>query len=449
MSNHPFKSAVSYLSIGLLAASSFAFAQDALQSTTNTQQQTTNPNSGWKRVGDSQTTDPNSSASYPAYSANQTPAVNGWDQNQNPDTQNPPPHPPQNQQAAPNQQYGQPPYQQPSNQQQYPQSYPPVDYPPAGYGQGSYGTYSPQPMNGPQGYGQQAPYGQQPYGQQPNYGGQQNYAAPPPVPASITIPQGTYVTVRINQLLSSDKNQPGDAFSATLTDPVVVNGVVVAEPGQTVGGRVALVEKHGTGHPAKLGIQLTTLTLVDGQQMSIQTQLTSRKGGTTPGGIEAGTIIGTTGLGAAIGAAAGWGTGAAIGAGAGALAGIIGTVVTHNHASVITPEQILTFQIQAPVTFSTTASAAAFRYVEPGEYSQPYGNGPGAGGPYVATSPAPNYGYGYGYGFPYPYYAYGYGYPYYWPAFGFYYGRGWGGPYFRGYYGGYRGGVVIRGGVRR
>lgn len=440
MSNHPFKSAVSYLSIGLLAASSFAFAQDAPQSTTTTQQQGVNPNGGWKRVGDSQATDPNSSANYPAYSANQAPAVNGWDQN--PDSQTPP--------AQNNPANSQPPYQQPSNQQPYPQSYPPVGYPPSGYGQGSYGSYSQQPMNGPQGYSQQAPYAQQPYGQQPNYGGQQNYPAPPPVPASITIPQGTYVTARINQLLSSDRNQPGDAFSATLVDPVVVNGIVVAEPGQTIGGRVALVEKHGAGHPAKLGIQLTNLTLVDGQQLSINTQLTSRRGGTTPGGIEAGTIIGTTGLGAAIGAAAGWGTGAAIGAGAGALAGIIGTVVTHNHASVITPEQVLTFQIQAPATFSTTASAAAFRYVEPGEYSQPYGNRPAAGGSYMATGAAPYYGYGYGYGYPYPYYAYGYGWPYYWgPSFGFYYGRGWGGPYYRGYYGGFRGGVVVRGGVRR
>ncbi|MBV8816798.1 MAG: hypothetical protein JO022_00500 [Acidobacteriaceae bacterium] len=416
MSNHRLRNALSYLSVALLAASTLAFAQDVPP------QQSTNPNGGWKRVGDSQATDPNASANYSAYSPNQAPAVNGWEQNADPQNA-----PAQNAPAN-----GQPPYQQPSNPQQYPQSYPPVGYPQSGYGQGSYGTYGQQP----------------PYGQQPNYGGQQNYPAPPPVPQSITIPQGTYVTVRINQLLTSDRDQPGDAFSSTLVDPVVVNGVVVAEPGETVGGRVALVEKHGAGHPAKLGIQLATLTLVDGQQLSITTQLTSRRGGTTPGGIEAGTIIGTTGLGAAIGAAAGWGRGAAIGAGAGALAGIIGAVVTHNHASVITPEQVLTFQIQAPVAFSTAASAAAFRYIEPGEYRQPYGNGQG-GGPYLATGAAPYYG-GYAYGYPYPYYAYGYGWPYYWgPSFGFYYGRGWGGHYYRGYYGGFRGGVGVRGGFRR
>src|SRR5690349_4128467 len=39
----------------------------------------------------------------------------------------------------------------------------------------------------------------------------QNYG----VPARLTIKAGTFVTVRINQGLSSDRNQPGDAFSAT------------------------------------------------------------------------------------------------------------------------------------------------------------------------------------------------------------------------------------------
>jgi hypothetical protein len=380
--------------------------------TNNQQEQAANPTGGWKRVGDTQTADPNSAPAYPAYSANQAAPMNGWDQNGDVQT----PLPPQQNAPAYNSQPYNPPYQQPPYQGQYPQ--------PPGYNQ--------QPMNG----------------QQPNYyGPQQNYQAVPPVPATLTIPQGTYVTVRINQFLSSDKNQPGDAFAATLVDPVVVNGIVVAEPGETVGGRVALVEKHGTGHAAKLGIQLTTLTLVDGQQVTINTQLTSRRGGTTPGGIEAGSVIATTGLGAAIGAAAGWGTGAAIGAGAGALAGLIGVVVTHNHPSVITPEQILTFQIQTPVSFSTAASQAAFHYVEPGEYSQPYQSGPGAG-PYAATG-APPYPY---YGYPYPYYAYGY--PYYWgPSFAFYYGPrwGWGGRYYvgRAYFGGVRGGVVVRGGVRR
>jgi hypothetical protein len=451
MVNSPVRKGLSYLSVGLLAAGSLAFAQDAQQyptaTTNNNQQSTTNSTGGWKRVGDSGTSNPNTAQNYPAYS----------DQAPMPDQNSAPMQPAPS--AQPYAQSGQSGYYSTPAQQSGAYAPQPAPYPQqAPYAQPS--PYAQQaPYAQPSPYAQQAPYNNYPqYGQQPpqtgygqqgyGYNQQQSYAAPPPVTASLTIPQGTYITVRINQLLSSDRNQPGDAFSATLVDPIVVNGIVVAEPGQTVGGHVAVVEKHGVGHPAKLGIEITTLTLVDGQQASVITQLTSRRGGTTPGAVEAGTIIGTTGVGAAIGAAAGWGTGAAIGAGAGALAGIIGTVVTHNHASVITPEQVLTFQLEQPVTVNTTASQAAFRYVQPGEYEQGGSPGPGgpyAGGPYVASA-APAYP---AYAYPYPYAYYGYGYPYYWgPSFAFYYGRGWY-PYhyYGGYHGyaGYHGAVVVRG----
>src|SRR5215471_12497582 len=99
------------------------------------------------------------------------------------------------------------------------------------------------------------------------------------VPPRMTIPPGTFVTVRVNQPLSSDHNQPGDAFSATLVQPVVVDGVVIASRGQTIGGRVAEAQRAGRVEGvARLGVQLTELTLVDGQQVPIQSQLISRSG---------------------------------------------------------------------------------------------------------------------------------------------------------------------------
>jgi hypothetical protein len=302
---------------------------------------------------------------------------------------------------------------------------------PAAYQQG-YQTPAPN-QSAPPNYGPQQPQYQQPAYQ------------PQPVPQSLTIPRGTFLTVRVNQLLSSDKNQAGDAFSATLAQPVVVNGVVVAEPGQTLGGRVAEAQKAGhIEGTARLGIQLTELTLVDGQQLPLQSALVSRQGSTSVGQ-DAGTIAGTTGLGAAIGAAAGWGKGAAIGAGAGAAAGIIGVLVTRGHPSVIYPEQLLTFRIDTPLTISTDRAPQAFRYIQPNEYDRPYDTQP-APGPYASQQapPAPYYG---AYpSYPYPYYGYGgYGYPGYWgPSFSLFVGPrfGWGSYYGRGYYGGgyFRGG---------
>src|SRR5947209_970522 len=61
----------------------------------------------------------------------------------------------------------------------------------------------------------------------------------PQAPAQLMLPAGSWITVRVNEPLSSDHNQPGDAFTATLVQPLIANGLVVARRGQTVGGRVA------------------------------------------------------------------------------------------------------------------------------------------------------------------------------------------------------------------
>ena len=51
-------------------------------------------------------------------------------------------------------------------------------------------------------------------------------ANPPRLPfPTITIPAGTFVTVRVDQYLSSDKNKAGDGFSASLARPLVADGV--------------------------------------------------------------------------------------------------------------------------------------------------------------------------------------------------------------------------------
>jgi len=83
-----------------------------------------------------------------------------------------------------------------------------------------------------------------------------------------------------------------------------------------------------------LGLTLTSLMLVDGQEVPIQSQLVVLKGAKSVGR-DAAAVAGTTGLGAAIGAAADWGKGAAIGAGAGAVAGIIGVLMTRGYATVV------------------------------------------------------------------------------------------------------------------
>jgi hypothetical protein len=247
---------------------------------------------------------------------------------------------------------------------------------------------------------------------------------------------GTFVTVRIDQMLSSDKNRAGDGFSATLTRPLVADGVVVAQRGQIVGGRVAEAQKAGrVKGVSRLGVLLTDLTLVDGQRVPIETELTSLTGPTSKGR-DAAAITGTTIAGAAIGGAADLGPGAAIGAGAGLIAGTVGVLLTRGRPTIIYPESMLTFRLSEPVTISTDRAPQAFHYVgTTNEYNRASN----------AQGPPPNSGWnckGYGYGWPlpapppppyyYPYYPYpwGVGVGVWWGP-GFYYGRGF---YGRGWY---------------
>jgi hypothetical protein len=287
---------------------------------------------------------------------------------------------------------------------------------------------------GPQGYPGapgMAPYNDPPPPPNGNYG----YGpAPAPVPATLTLPSGAFVTVRVNQWLSSDRNQAGDTFYATLAQPLIEDGVVVARKGSMVAGRVSEAHKSHSDSSSRLGLQLTSLSLVDGQQLAVQSQVVDRTGTTTPAGQQAAAVGTTTAIGAGIGAVAAGGVGAAIGAGAGLAASGIGVMLTRGRPTEIYPESMLTFRLDAPVTVSTAQSSAAFHYATQEDYGMTQtrmAQGPGGrpmapGGPGYAPGYAPGYG-----AYPYPAYPYPY-YPYYYgPGLGIYIGRG--------YYGGFRG----------
>jgi hypothetical protein len=268
-----------------------------------------------------------------------------------------------------------------------------------------------QPVARNDAYGQpqQGPQQQRPPAAVPHYG----------LPTAVAIKPGTFLTIRVDQPLSSDHNQQNDFFSATLVQPVVVDGVVVAQRGQPVTGRVAEAKKAGRVEgTSRLALQLTGITLADGTQANVQTQLFQRNGSTSIGN-DVGAVATTTGVGAAIGAAADWGRGAAIGAGAGAAAGVIGVLLTRGRPTVVYPETLLTFRVEKEVIVDLTRAPQAFRYVGPDEYDRPVQTT-------VMRRPPP----------PRPYYS---PYPYYYPG------------YYPGYYGypyafGPSFGVVIRGG---
>jgi hypothetical protein len=175
---------------------------------------------------------------------------------------------------------------------------------------------------------------------------------PPPEPKTVTIPAGTLLAVRVDETLRSDRNQSGDSFRATLEQPLVVDGFVIAERGSRVEGRVSEVDPGGrVKGVANMTLELVRLTTSDGQRVNLQTETFARQGEKNVKGDLAKVGV-AAGIGAAIGAIAGGGKGAAIGAGVGGAAGAGGVAATRGKAAEVPAETRLSFRLREPITIT-------------------------------------------------------------------------------------------------
>jgi hypothetical protein len=158
--------------------------------------------------------------------------------------------------------------------------------------------------------------------------------------------------VRLGEGLSSEHNQEGDTFTATLEGPLAVEGFVIAERGARLEGRVVEVQKaNRVKGLAALGIELTTLSTSDGQHVGIQTD-TFRKQAPKAAPEDVAIVAAAAGVGAAIGAMAGGGKGAAIGAAVGGVAGAGGAMATRSKAVALPSETKISFRLRQPVTIT-------------------------------------------------------------------------------------------------
>lgn len=175
---------------------------------------------------------------------------------------------------------------------------------------------------------------------------------PPPKPNSVTIPAGTTLAVRMGETVSTERNADGDSFVATLDQPLVVDGFVIAERGARAQGRVVQLMRSGKVQGlAKLGVELTQVTTSDGQRVKINTAAYERSADQTRRQ-DAEKVGGGAALGAIIGAIAGGGKGAAIGAGVGGAAGAGGVAMTRGKPVEIAVESRLSFRLKEPVTIT-------------------------------------------------------------------------------------------------
>jgi hypothetical protein len=177
-------------------------------------------------------------------------------------------------------------------------------------------------------------------------------APPAPAPAPpppIVIPAGKVLTVTIDQDISTKTNSSGDAFAASLAEPLTVNGRTVLPAGTRATGTV--IESQAAGRVK--GGALLELTLdsirVNGQRCSIEASEFEQAGN----GRGQRTAIGGGGgaaFGAIVGALAGGGKGAAIGALAGGGAGTAGAAYTGQRDVTIPAETRLHFRLKNSIT---------------------------------------------------------------------------------------------------
>jgi hypothetical protein len=175
---------------------------------------------------------------------------------------------------------------------------------------------------------------------------------PPRIPRTVTLPAGSLIAVRLDEALSSDRNQPGDSFRAILDQPIAVDGLVVAERGARVMGKVVEAERAGRVKGlSHLALELTQLTTSDGQKVKLQTESFSKQGEASQKS-DAVKIGAAAAIGAAIGAIAGGGKGAAIGAGAGGAAGTGGVMATRGKAAELPVETKVSFRLRNAVNLT-------------------------------------------------------------------------------------------------
>ncbi|MFL6352161.1 MAG: hypothetical protein ACJ74Z_09970 [Bryobacteraceae bacterium] len=95
----------------------------------------------------------------------------------------------------------------------------------------------------------------------------------------LTLQPGTNLAIRLEESLSTERNRGGETFRARLDSPLIVNGVVLADRGARVLGRVEKIKRvHLLRGKSGLRLRLTEIAMRDGRLVRIETNLWEEKG---------------------------------------------------------------------------------------------------------------------------------------------------------------------------
>jgi hypothetical protein len=190
-------------------------------------------------------------------------------------------------------------------------------------------------------------------------------------PEKTIVPYGTMLTVRLMESLSSELNEKGDTFLASLASPILVGDRVVVPEGAGIKGRIVDVQSAGrfSGRPAMI-IEVTRLAY-NGNSYNLRSNEYSKEG-RSRNVRSAATIGGGATLGAILGGLLGGGKGAAVGAMIGAGAGT-GVRAAGRGAVVQLPaESIFTFRLQAALTVRPSSTLQRGKHADPDSSSDSF-----------------------------------------------------------------------------
>jgi hypothetical protein len=172
-------------------------------------------------------------------------------------------------------------------------------------------------------------------------------APAPPPPMQATIPAGMTITVRLIDGIDVDKTAAGEMFRASLDDPIIINGQVVAPRGAPAMLEAAKVVQSGKMSGSdKITLKLNTITIKNREYQVVASY--SEQKGSGEGKKTAKKVVGGAGLGALIGGLAGGGKGAGIGALSGAALGTAVSAAGEEHLKVPS-ETRLQFELRSAV----------------------------------------------------------------------------------------------------
>jgi len=185
----------------------------------------------------------------------------------------------------------------------------------------------------------------------------------------LALPAGTTVQLKLESMLSTRYNKPGDPFAGRVIAPVMLDGKTVIPVGASVAGRVIKVTevRRYRGRPL-IDLHPQTIIMPNGQRYEISAVVSATDSSTGTSVNHEGEIHGSgldtrdkmemavgAGAGLGMGAAFGGGKGALIGSAVGATAGAVRWLARTKSADLPAGSEI-TIELSRPVMLSVNRS---------------------------------------------------------------------------------------------